>query len=118
MLHLSYVTKVSTNALWSSCILKQLDSLTGPVGQPFASCLGGQRFASWGCTQTSGTGREITSKEDEHFARISLYMYGVRHISKQLLGIHISQDVLSSLLHTGCRMLSPSPNKKKDSGLL
>jgi hypothetical protein len=28
-------------ALWSSCILTLLHSLTGPVGQPFASRLGG-----------------------------------------------------------------------------
>jgi hypothetical protein len=30
--------------MWSSCILTSLHSLTGPVGLPFASCLGGQRF--------------------------------------------------------------------------
>ncbi len=34
-----------------------LHSLTGPVGQPFASNLGGQRIASWGCTNPhNGTG--------------------------------------------------------------
>ncbi len=33
-------------ALWSSCILTPWYSLTGPVGQPTASCLGGQWFAS------------------------------------------------------------------------
>jgi hypothetical protein len=43
-------------ALWSSCILTHLHSLNGPVGLLFASRLGGQRFTSWGCTHTSGTG--------------------------------------------------------------
>ncbi len=31
-------------------------SLTGPVGWPFVSRLGGHRFMSRGCTRTSGTG--------------------------------------------------------------
>jgi hypothetical protein len=34
--------------LWSSCILTPLYSLTGPLGQPFASSLGGQWFVSPG----------------------------------------------------------------------
>jgi hypothetical protein len=42
--------------LWSSCCLIPLHSLTGPVGQLFASHLGGQRFAPWGYTHTSGKG--------------------------------------------------------------
>jgi hypothetical protein len=40
------------NVLWRPCNFTLLYSLTGPVGQPFASCLGGQRFASWGCTNS------------------------------------------------------------------
>ncbi len=38
--------------LWRPCIFTQIHSLTGPVGQPFASRLGGQRFASRGCTHS------------------------------------------------------------------
>ncbi len=38
------------------CILMPLHSLTGPVGQPFASCLGGQQFMPQGRTHTFGTG--------------------------------------------------------------
>jgi hypothetical protein len=32
--------------------LTPLHSLNGPVGQPFASRLGAQRFTLWGCTHT------------------------------------------------------------------
>jgi hypothetical protein len=35
--------------------LTPLHSLTGPVGQPFVSRLGGHRFAPPGCTHPSGT---------------------------------------------------------------
>ncbi len=42
--------------VWSSYILTPLHILTGPVGQPFDSCLGGQQFASRGCNHTSGIG--------------------------------------------------------------
>jgi hypothetical protein len=38
--------------LWRPCILIPLHSLTGPVGQLFASHLESQRFASWGCTNS------------------------------------------------------------------
>ncbi len=38
--------------LWRPCSFTPLHSLTGPVGQPFASRPGGQRFTSWGCTHT------------------------------------------------------------------
>jgi hypothetical protein len=31
--------------LWRPCNFTTIHSLTGPVGQPFASCLRGQRFA-------------------------------------------------------------------------
>ncbi len=37
-------------ALWRPSNFTPTHSLTGPLGQPFASCLGGQWFASWGCT--------------------------------------------------------------------
>jgi hypothetical protein len=40
--------------VWSSCILTPIHSLTGSVGQPFDSRPGGQQFAPWGCTHTSG----------------------------------------------------------------
>ncbi len=40
------------NVLWRPCNFTLLYSLTSPVGQPFASCLGGQRFASRGCTNS------------------------------------------------------------------
>jgi hypothetical protein len=47
----------SLQGLWSSYILTPLHSFNGTVGQTFASRLEGQRrFASWGCTHTSGTG--------------------------------------------------------------
>jgi hypothetical protein len=36
--------------------LTLLHSLSGPVGQPFASRLGGKWVAPQGCTHTSGTG--------------------------------------------------------------
>jgi hypothetical protein len=50
-------TEIRNNTVWSSCILTPLHSLTGPVGQPFASRLGGQRLASRWCTHThNGTG--------------------------------------------------------------
>jgi hypothetical protein len=39
------------NILWRPYNFTPTHSLTGPVGQLFASCLGGQRFASWGCTK-------------------------------------------------------------------
>ncbi len=43
--------------MWTPCNSTPTHSLTGPVGQPFASCLGGQRFAFWGCTHShNGTG--------------------------------------------------------------
>jgi hypothetical protein len=42
--------------MWSSCIITPLHSLIGPVGQLFASRLGGQRFTSQGCTHASRTG--------------------------------------------------------------
>jgi hypothetical protein len=38
------------------CGAPALLGLTGPVGQPIASRLGGQGFASRGCIHTSGTG--------------------------------------------------------------
>ncbi len=38
--------------MWRPCNFTPIHSLTGPVGQPFASCLGGQRFASPGCTNS------------------------------------------------------------------
>jgi hypothetical protein len=41
--------------LWMPCNFTAIHSLTGPVGQPFASCLGGQRFASWGGKTHNGT---------------------------------------------------------------
>ncbi len=34
------------------CNYPSIHSLTGPVSQPFASPLGGQCFASWGCTNS------------------------------------------------------------------
>ncbi len=42
--------------IWSSCILSPLLSLTGPVGQLFASCWGRQRLTPRGCIRISGTG--------------------------------------------------------------
>jgi hypothetical protein len=45
-------TQDKTEVLWRPCSFTPIHSLTGPVGQPFASCLGGQRFASMGCTHT------------------------------------------------------------------
>jgi hypothetical protein len=43
--------------LWRSCNFTPIHRLTGPVGQPFASHLGSQRFTSWGCTHSyNGTG--------------------------------------------------------------
>jgi hypothetical protein len=43
--------------LWRSCNFTPIHSLTGPVGQPFASHLRSQRFTSQGCTQSyNGTG--------------------------------------------------------------
>jgi hypothetical protein len=43
--------------VWRPCNFPPTHSLTGPVGQPFASCLGSQRFASQGCTHShNGTG--------------------------------------------------------------
>jgi hypothetical protein len=39
-------------ALWRPCNFTPIHSLTGLVGQPFASCLGDQRFSSWGCIHT------------------------------------------------------------------
>ncbi len=38
--------------LWRPCNFSPPHSLTGPVGQPFASHLGGQRFMSCGCTNS------------------------------------------------------------------
>jgi hypothetical protein len=38
--------------LWRPCNFTPAHSLTGPVAQPFASRLGGQRFASRGCTNS------------------------------------------------------------------
>ncbi len=37
-------------SMWRPCNFTPLHSLTGPVGQPFASRLGSQCFASQGCT--------------------------------------------------------------------
>jgi hypothetical protein len=43
--------------LWRPCNFTLTQSPTGPSGQPFASRLGGQWFASWGCTHSHhGTG--------------------------------------------------------------
>jgi hypothetical protein len=42
--------QITKARLWRNVI--PIHSLTGPVGQPFASCLGGQGFASWGCTNS------------------------------------------------------------------
>ncbi len=44
--------KMLGGALWRPCNFTPIHSLTGPVGQPFASCLGGQRFLSHGCTNS------------------------------------------------------------------
>ncbi len=41
----SIVAREAFRMLWSSCIFTPLHSLTGSVGQPFASHQGGQRFA-------------------------------------------------------------------------
>ncbi len=43
--------------LWRPCNFTPIHSLTGPVDQPFASCLGDQQFASRRCTHShNGTG--------------------------------------------------------------
>jgi hypothetical protein len=39
-----------------------IHSLTGPVGQPFATCPGGQQFASRGCTHTHNRTRFSCSR--------------------------------------------------------
>ncbi len=39
-------------ALWRPCTFTPIHSLTGPMGQPFASRLGGQWFAYRGCTNS------------------------------------------------------------------
>ncbi len=44
--------KLLGGALWRPCYFTSLHSLTGPVGQPFASHLGVQRFESRGCTNS------------------------------------------------------------------
>ncbi len=48
--------KLLGGVLWSPCNLTPIHSLTGPLGQPFASHLGGLQLASQGCTHShSGT---------------------------------------------------------------
>ncbi len=44
--------KLLGGAVWRPCSFTLIHCLTGPVGQLFASRLGGQRFASQGCTHT------------------------------------------------------------------
>ncbi len=44
--------KLLGGAVWRPCSFTPIHCLTGPVGQLFASHLGGQRFASQGCTHT------------------------------------------------------------------
>jgi hypothetical protein len=38
--------------LWRPCSFNPIHSLTGQVGQPFASRQGDPRFTSWGCTNS------------------------------------------------------------------
>jgi hypothetical protein len=45
--------QVAGGALWRPCFFTPIHSLTGPVGQPLTSRLGGQWFASRICTFTS-----------------------------------------------------------------
>ncbi len=50
------VLKIFLNLiLWRPCNFSPIDSLTGPLGQPFASHLG-LRFASWRCTNSQWNG--------------------------------------------------------------
>jgi hypothetical protein len=44
--------KLLGGALWRPCNFTLTHSVTGLVGEPFSSCLGGQRFTSRGCTNS------------------------------------------------------------------
>jgi hypothetical protein len=47
--------------LWRPCSYRFIHTLTGPVGQPFASLLGGQGSASWGSTNTIEPGSPVSN---------------------------------------------------------